>query len=103
MVEIAFAELRGDVEVVADQARLAGRCYAGVVHVGDVFTAVEQPDGTGHEVSLRVQRIDFYGRDVPEISYGETAVLTVTGDGADRIVHRSILRGDAEPGDGRDR
>jgi GTPase len=68
-----------------------GRCYAGRLRVGDLFTLVEAPDGTRREVELLVTRIEAYRTDFDAIDEGLTARLTMRGHGWEGLEEGSVL------------
>jgi hypothetical protein len=93
MREIEFAELRGDPTVEDGTVTLAGRCYHGPIKLGDTFTTARTA-GDAREVALRVESLLFYGKQVPEIDSGESATMTLTGQGSEAVTARVVLHGD---------
>jgi hypothetical protein len=92
MHEIEFAELRGDPALAHDEVRLAGRCYRGPLSRGDTFTEASIA-GHVHAVSLRINSLLFYGKNVDSLHEGETAEVALAGKGAERVIPGVVLRG----------
>jgi hypothetical protein len=99
----------GVVRVVSRDAQglvIDGRCYQSELRVGGIFTLLyEVPlvdDGdtlrsegrvNHQDVTLRVDRIEAYRREIEFINRGMTARLTLSGSGCD-LVREGLVLGD---------
>lgn len=84
-----------DVTVIGAAVTVIGRCYAGVLGVGAVFTSVVAADGTAAPVDLAIVRIEAYQRDLDQIEEGLTARLTLRGPAAAALHAGAVLHGGA--------
>jgi hypothetical protein len=78
--------------VETSPCRVVGRCHAGPLRVGHVFTCFVDRAGVSHPVRLLVARIEAYERALDEIDEGLTARLFLHGDGS-LLDDRGALRG----------
>ena len=93
--------------VVVEAAKIViqGRCYQGVLRVGDVFRIVadvridKTPDGYGpsgyvnsRPIDLRLAEIHAYGHSFAELHEGMTAELIVIPGGPALPLPRQVLR-----------
>jgi translation elongation factor EF-Tu-like GTPase len=81
------------VTVIGDAVTVIGRCYAGVLRVGAVFTSVVAPDGTAAPAHLAILRIEAYQRDLDQLEEGLTARLTLRGTAAAALLAGAVLHG----------
>jgi hypothetical protein len=94
--------------VQGEQNHVIGRCGDSVIRLGDIFTVAcrYQPRQTLEEfnrppqllgscpVSLRVLRIQAYGRNLDELGAGMTGSLVLSGEGMNRIGPGTVLESD---------
>jgi len=83
-------------------ARVGIRVHCGIIHLGDVFTALVSPprrhvatensDDACTQVVLEVTRIETFRRPSDQLDPGATAWLMVRGQGAAHLVEGSRLQ-----------
>jgi hypothetical protein len=87
------------------RTRVAGRCYRGLIRLGDVFTSAYRYDvhRVGHEytgpserydvhsVHLVVESMTAYGREFTEIDEGFVAELSLEGPDSSHVVPGLVL------------
>ena len=98
------------VEVIgADRASITGRVFTGTLKCGTCFTLAcklehTSPDRVPRrlpmaEISLTVQRVVCYGREVPFLDEGLTGLIEVTGIGLSQIApEMSLIAASTPPG-----
>jgi hypothetical protein len=94
------------VESVADeQAVCLVRALEGATTIGHVFTAIVHKGGASLPVSIRVDRIWRYGREVDLLDPAYTARLELGGSGLENLFSSGVLVSEANDvaGDGHNR